>query len=1468
MLMAGLLAGTSSGLEKETSLVTGEKIGNLAVAGKLLIDVHAEFMMNRTFEKDTVLHWYNMGISGGGKHSLEAGGSFGDFGLHVTHTERDKAYPRAVRIGDVPAAQFDGGDIMKGNFVIEASAMGDEDLAIEVWVQDKQPKQGEVMFGWQSADGKQTSGALTYPKAFKGSDTIQLITVNCTADSETWYINGRKVSSSDRKLRIAEGHNMVLGGASSLKPSFNGGLVALRLHTDAMTEEEIAHNATGGVMLGTDLHDWWRMEGDAEWRVDRSKHFKNAISRKGRLADMDERQLKEFEERLPGMFEMAEKLYHLYSERLALRSSVVSSKREYRGDGVKYTVPNQPSNGSWMGWSGKLGFGWSCTGAGHINPHELVHGWQAQSGGAMQGNYWEAHANFPQTYAGVYQTTPGTVVGRVCMFFPAHGRSYYHDRLMFQHLAEEPEYGPMFISKFWYDGGTGNEDDQNYPWLTFPLIDPDPSTDLGYEWMRMLQKCITWDYEIHGDQPADLYKKEGAWDGPDMTRYGQVLLERIPYDKDWWRAPKEMSPQQLGYSVCPMKIDGGTATALLDGYISKQRGGDWRAAFVGVKPNGDPVYGDVVKTGGTAALKTAGLDKLYLIVCAVPTRIMAINMTGDFRSFEQERFPYKLKLAGCAPIDVLAHKRPASGGKAHPNGGGFVATGAQVDSSAYVGPNAQISGNSKVLGNARIEDYAVVNDSTVRDHAIVSGHALVEGNSLVQDHAKVRDWGRAIEGATIKDYGKVIEHGTQAKKVLAGYSTIKGVAHSFGNVSGNSMVDGSYAKGNEVDKGRWFTWSWGKGKNAGEVDEEFGGIYMRMNFDTAHEWMAPDDFGATWGYLVGNPEFDEDPASVKFEETSDVLEDAPNFILPRAPKETNPNAAHRWDNYGSLMSGYLHPPVTGDYTFWVYADDNGVVSLSTDADPENRVRICSSGVSGMNNYEKFPSQKSKTVRLEKGQVYYIECLFKAAGGGDYMGVAWEYDGQERAIIDGKYLSKSADGPVGKMTARHWHNIGGGNVDKLKNDPRFARGPKRTSNGVLVLNGKDQFVELQSDVADMSDLTMLAAVTWQGKGDAAIAEFSSNEGDRLFLGTKRGKLVFSISKGDETQTLKGPALKRGVPTEIMVVLSADTGKLFVNDAEVDSHKKMTLNPDDVNATECYLGRGRDGNYFKGAIDTFEIYSVSLKDEIPPTPNPAKLTSAPLFVNPKTVVMQAEAGADPLGGVEYFFAETSGNPGGDDSGWIKEAAYKDAGLEPGKEYVYTVKMRDSSGNVGGPSALAKAKWTGGEAFKSVHGKTIVIEAENYTRKVAGVEAGRGIEWKLQDKPGCSGKGLMACLPDKGTQVGTGYESQCPRLDYLVDFPAKGRYTVWMRSWGANPGSDSIFFGMDLKGSDKSLFHIGNGKLQWQKHHHDHAFDVTEPGMHTIHVWMREDGSAFDKLVITLDRGMKAPSGDGPPESRKEE
>ena len=44
---------------------------------------------------------------------------------------------------------------------------------------------------------------------------------------------------------------------------------------------------------------------------------------------------------------------------------------------------------------------------------------------------------------------------------------------------------------------------------------------------------------------------------------------------------------------------------------------------------------------------------------------------------------------------------------------------------------------------------------------------------------------------------------------------------------------------------------------------------------------------------------------------------------------------------------------------------------------------------------------------------------------------------------------------------------------------------------------------------------------------------------------------------------------------------------------------------------------------------------------------------------------------------------------------------------------------------------------------------------------------------------------------------------------------------------------------------------------------SFNVSSTGMHTVNVWMREDGFRFDKLVITTDPGY-VPSGQGPAES----
>ena len=1041
LVLPMLFAGTCPGMEKEKSLVTGKPIGKLAVAGRLDIDLHAEFMVSRTFEKDTALNWYNCGYSGGGRRN-KVGGAFGDFGLHVPWTRRDDRYPHWGSVAGSPAVRFDGNDMMKGNFVVEEGAAGKEDMSLEVWVRDEDPAKVEVILGWQSADGKETSAPLRYPVGFKGSGKWRHIVVNCAAGRETWYLDGNKVNSGRRKMVIAKGHRMVLGGESAAKPSFKGDLAVVRLHAKAMSKEEVACNFRGGVMLGTELYSWWRNEAD-KWWCKESAHFRHCVDKK-EMAKWDANGTARFHERVPKMFELAEKIYHLYSERLALRVALVSSRPEYRGDGIKYKIPIQPSRGSWMGWSGKLGFGWACQGAGHINPHELVHGCQGQTGGGMQGNYWEAHANFPQTYVGVYQTIPPNCCSRVSMFFPANGRCYYHARLMFEHLAQTPEYGPMFISKLWYDGGTEKTKNE-YPWQAFTRLDPDPSTPLPYEWTRMVQRCVTWDYKIFGGKPADLYVQDAVRNKAQILRYGRVLLERAPYEKPWWRAPMEMAPQQLGWNICPLKPLAGKVSVELSGYINKERGSDWRAAFVGVNAGGKPRYGEIKGVGEKLTFEIkADTRKLYLVVSATPTKIMAIPMTGDFRSFEKERFPYKVRLTGCEPLDVLIPDKPAQAGAKHPNGGGFVAGTAKVEPTAYVGPHAQVLGKAKVLGHARIEGYSIVRDNaTVQDRARLSGHAVAGGNCTIRDRAKLRDYAIVTGKTVVRDNARILEHSYTdgGCKEIYGNATLKGVAWVGGHVGGSAIVDGSYRKRNLITKGVWFTWSWGNGHNPGEHDIELGGLYAQYLFEKQHPFLAWDTYGVTHAILHGGPK--------------------------------------------------------------------------TVA---------------------YPSRKgSKSYS-------YVQSY-----------------GRKKKV-------------------------------------NFS---VQTSGTALGLNGRDQFLELPKDVADVHDISIAVTLKHRGgKPNQRLVEFAADAKTRMYLthADSTGRPAFLITRDGQTQTLRSSApIPSGKWAKLMLVLSGDTGILRIDGKTVARKDGITLNPDDLRATVCLVGRGLEGDFFNGELEGVSFYTVPLVDE---------------------------------------------------------------------------------------------------------------------------------------------------------------------------------------------------------------------------------------------------------------------------------
>jgi len=69
-----------------------------------------------------------------------------------------------------------------------------------------------------------------------------------------------------------------------------------------------------------------------------------------------------------------------------------------------------------------------------------------------------------------------------------------------------------------------------------------------------------------------------------------------------------------------------------------------------------------------------------------------------------------------------------------------------------------------------------------------------------------------------------------------------------------------------------------------------------------------------------------------------------------------------------------------------------------------------------------------------------------------------------------------------------------------------------------------------------------------------------------------------------------------------------------------------------------------------------------------------------VFPEIITMQAYTNTllDIGGAVQYYFQETSGNSGGDDSGWVSNPYYYDMYLQTGTQYKYRVKARDWAGN----------------------------------------------------------------------------------------------------------------------------------------------------------------------------------------------
>lgn len=114
--------------------------------------------------------------------------------------------------------------------------------------------------------------------------------------------------------------------------------------------------------------------------------------------------------------------------------------------------------------------------------------------------------------------------------------------------------------------------------------------------------------------------------------------------------------------------------------------------------------------------------------------------------------------------------------------------------------------------------------------------------------------------------------------------------------------------------------------------------------------------------------------------------------------------AQNWaDSYGTRVTGYIVPPVTGSYTFAVSGDEVVELYLSTDSTSANKALIAS--VASPTAFRAWGTPSAART-LTQGVSYYVELLHKEGTGSDHWSVGWKKPGDAAfSVVPGSALAQ-------------------------------------------------------------------------------------------------------------------------------------------------------------------------------------------------------------------------------------------------------------------------------------------------------------------------------------------------------------------------------------------------------------------------------------------------------------------------------
>jgi hypothetical protein len=452
--------------------------------------------------------------------------------------------------------------------------------------------------------------------------------------------------------------------------------------------------------------------------------------------------------------------------------------------------------------------------------HEFTHTMQFSTMGMRDslysGWFWESHAEF---MAHQYPGNPDKVGCSASLAWQPHiyygsTRNRYCNWQFWDYLKNK--YGFRVVNDIFNKSAKIKNQDplemvmKNQNWS---------ASKLGDEFGEFAMKNVNWDYvDSNGFNRGAEYRKvfgantQYSWDVSQRLRLAKMVPINLSERK--FHVSQYFAPQRYGYNLVKLIPDAGAKSIAVDfrGVVQSEKvkeaeygdllfepgapndwsnetilnqpASNWRFGLVALDKDGQ-ARRSALQSGarGLIAFNIEPTDtEIYMVVVAAPDVFHKIFWDQKYHTIY--RFPWKAKFINALPDGYQAgYQNGFPAGRAHSNGGGWVADGANVADTAYVGPRAAVLGGS-VLGNARVEDEAIVWQGLLSDSAVVGGltqlnrnislfgnasiHAIMAGGQVFNDSPRLI--------GNVKLYGDIEAHiggntNTYSAGALTGFLT-------------------------------------------------------------------------------------------------------------------------------------------------------------------------------------------------------------------------------------------------------------------------------------------------------------------------------------------------------------------------------------------------------------------------------------------------------------------------------------------------------------------------------------------------------------------------------------------------------------------------------------------------------------------------------------------------------------------------